>query len=58
VADRHADGAITVDVPFAGFAWIARQICAGLGEITVEGPPELREAVAETARTIIGQLEP
>jgi proteasome accessory factor C len=49
VAETTAEGAALVDVPFAGMAWIARRVCARLGEVEVLEPPSLRTAVAELA---------
>lgn len=49
LADRGADGSITVSVPYAGTAWIARQVVARLGAVEVLEPAEVRTAVAALA---------
>jgi predicted DNA-binding transcriptional regulator YafY len=55
VVEADADRTI-VDVPYAGTAWISRQVCSRLGSATVLEPPEVREAVAAAANAIAGQL--
>lgn len=49
VISREADGAVTVEVPYSGTAWIARQIVAQLGRAEVLEPAEVREAVVRMA---------
>lgn len=55
VTSIHEDG-ITLAVPYAGTAWVARQVAARLGGAEVLDPAELREAVAELAREELARL--
>ena len=48
----------TVEVPYAGTAWIARQVLSLLGEAEVLGPAEVRAAVRELALAESDLLEP
>ncbi|MHB9004637.1 MAG: WYL domain-containing protein, partial [Coriobacteriia bacterium] len=45
VVSTDPDGVITVEVPYSGTAWIARQVAARLGRAEVLEPTEVREAV-------------
>jgi len=54
VVEQLADGSSLADVPFAGHAWLARQVVAHLGAIEVLGPSEVREAVADLADDLLG----
>lgn len=47
------DGSRVVAVPFAGTAWIARQVAARLGAAEVLEPPAVRQAVATLAATYV-----
>jgi len=55
------DSGTVVEVPYAGTAWIARQVLAMLGQAEVLGPPEVRAAVRELAasesRCVQSELE-
>lgn len=53
VGGRTADGALTVDVPYSGTAWIARRVTAHLGRVVALSPAEV---VSEVARTAIAEL--
>jgi proteasome accessory factor C len=56
-SDEQPDsGALAVDVPYAGTAWISRQVCARMGTVTIEAPDAVREAVAATAERIRSEL--
>lgn len=48
-AGREADGALLVDVPFAGTDWVARHVAARLGRVEVVAPAEIRSAVRALA---------
>ena len=48
VVSRDAEGTL-IEVPYAGAAWIARQVLSRLGAATVIEPPEVRDAVRELA---------
>lgn len=53
VVAAEDDGATLAEVPFAGTGWVARRVVARLGRVEVVGPPEVRAAVAATAREAI-----
>lgn len=52
-----ADGCTTVEVPYAGTAWIARQVLSYLGSAEVLEPAEVREAVARLAAAEIARID-
>lgn len=54
VIERHGDGSLIVDVPFAGEAWIARRVAARAGRVEVLEPQSVRRAVRELARSLAG----
>jgi len=56
-ADVAPEGSLAVDVPYAGCAWLARQVCARLGTVVVESPAEVREAVVSMAMQVTAELE-
>ncbi len=47
VAEELTDGAVIVEVPYAGTEWLLREVLGGAGELVVLDPPEAREAIAE-----------
>lgn len=51
VVEQGPDGSL-VEVPFAGTAWIARQVVARLGRAEVVGPAPVRDAVRELAEEL------
>lgn len=51
------DDVTIVEVPYAGTAWIARAVCAGLGDIVAEGPEEVRSAVVSLATDELARLQ-
>ncbi|HET6350671.1 MAG TPA: WYL domain-containing protein [Coriobacteriia bacterium] len=56
VAEQRADGSVAVDVPYSGTDWIARQVVARLGGVTVVSPPEVRTRVAALAADGLARL--
>jgi proteasome accessory factor C len=54
--DTAADGSALVEVPFAGTAWIARQVAARMGSVEVVEPAEVRTAVRESAAAQLSEL--
>ena len=51
------DGSGTlVELPYAGTAWIARQVASYLGAAEVLEPAAVRDAVAELASSVLGRL--
>ena len=45
VIEELADGAVTVEVPFAGAAWLVREMLKGAGDLVVLEPEDAREAM-------------
>ena len=42
-----AHGAVVVELPYAGKAWLVREILRGAGDLVVLEPPEARAAIAD-----------
>jgi proteasome accessory factor C len=52
VVEELADGAVVVELPYAGTSWLVREILRGAGDLVVLEPDEAREAIAaEVAAT-------
>ena len=47
VVEELADGAVVVELPYAGTSWLVREILRGAGDLVVLDPPEAREAIAK-----------
>jgi len=45
VAEELADGAVVVELPFAGTDWLVREVLASAGDAVVLAPSDAREAV-------------
>jgi predicted DNA-binding transcriptional regulator YafY len=45
VVEELADGAVVVEVPYAGTAWLVREILRGAGDLVVLEPEDAREAI-------------
>ena len=45
VIEELADGAVTVELPYAGSAWLIREVLKGAGDLVVLEPADAREAV-------------
>jgi predicted DNA-binding transcriptional regulator YafY len=56
VAAELADGALIVEVPYAGTEWLLREVLGGAGELVVLDPPEAREAIREALAADAGAL--
>jgi proteasome accessory factor C len=56
VAAELSDGAVIVEVPYAGSDWLLREILGGAGELVVIEPAEAREAVREALAADAGAL--
>lgn len=54
--EPQADGATVARVPYRSPAWLARWVAARLGEATVAGPAEVRQAVLELATRELERL--
>jgi len=47
VVEELADGAVVVELPYAGTSWLVREILRGAGDLVVLEPGEAREAIAK-----------
>jgi predicted DNA-binding transcriptional regulator YafY len=45
VVEELADGAVIVEVPYAGTSWLVREILRGAGDLVVLEPEDAREAI-------------
>jgi predicted DNA-binding transcriptional regulator YafY len=45
VVDELADGALIIEMPFAGTSWLVREVLKGAGDMVVLEPDDAREAV-------------
>jgi proteasome accessory factor C len=45
VIEELADGAVTVELPYAGAAWLIREVLKGAGDLVVLEPEDARGAV-------------
>ncbi len=45
VVEELADGALIIEMPFAGTSWLVREVLKGAGDMVVLEPPDAREAV-------------
>ena len=53
VVEELADGAVVVELPYAGTSWLVREILRGAGDLVVLEPDDAREAIAkEVARLL------
>jgi predicted DNA-binding transcriptional regulator YafY len=46
VVEELADGAVVVELPYAGRSWLVREILRGAGDLVVLEPEDAREAIA------------
>jgi len=47
VVEELADGAVVVELPYAGKPWLVREILRGAGDLVVLEPKDAREAIAK-----------
>jgi proteasome accessory factor BC len=47
VVEELADGAVVVELPYAGTSWLVREILRGAGDLVVLEPDDAREAIAK-----------
>jgi proteasome accessory factor C len=52
VVEELADGAVIVEVPYAGTSWLIREILKGAGDLVVLEPAEAREAILEEVAAV------
>jgi predicted DNA-binding transcriptional regulator YafY len=45
VIEELADGAVTIELPYAGAAWLVREVLKGAGDLVVLEPEDARQAV-------------
>jgi proteasome accessory factor C len=50
VVEELADGAVVVELPYAGKSWLVREILRGAGDLVVLEPEDAREAIAREIR--------
>ncbi|MEX0992732.1 MAG: WYL domain-containing protein [Solirubrobacterales bacterium] len=55
VVEDLADGAVVVELPFAGLDWLVREILKEAGDAVVLDPVDAREAVFEAAKKLAGR---
>ena len=48
------DGAVIIELPFAGHRYLAREVLKEAGEAVVLEPDDARQAVLEAAETLAG----
>jgi proteasome accessory factor BC len=47
VVEELADGAVVIELPYAGTSWLVREILRGAGDLVVLEPDDAREAIAK-----------
>jgi proteasome accessory factor BC len=47
VVEELADGAVVVELPYAGTSWLVREILRGAGDLVVLEPQDARDAIAK-----------
>ncbi len=47
VVEELADGAVVIELPYAGTSWLVREILRGAGDLVVLEPEDAREAIAK-----------
>jgi predicted DNA-binding transcriptional regulator YafY len=53
VVAHYADGAIAVELSFAGLDWLVREVLKEAGDAAVLDPEDARDAVLEAARRLV-----
>ena len=56
VVEELKDGALIVDLPYAGTRYLAREILKEAGDAAVLAPDEARVAVLEAAEALAGKV--
>ena len=51
VVEELADGAVVVELPYAGTSWLVREILRGAGDLVVLEPEDARAAIAKEVAT-------
>ncbi len=55
VSEELADGALIVELPFAGVGWLVREVMKEAGDAAVLEPEDARTAVHEAAKSLAGR---
>ena len=55
VAEELADGALVVELPFAGLHWLVREVLKEAGDAAVIEPEDARAAVHDAAKALAGK---
>jgi proteasome accessory factor C len=56
VVEELADGALVVELPFAGVRWLVREILKEAGDAAVLDPEDAREAVLSEAKGLLDEI--
>ena len=56
VVEELADGAVVVELPYAGHRWLAREVLKEAGDAVVLEPEDARQAVLEAAEALAGAV--
>ncbi len=56
VSEELADGAVIVELPYAGNDWLVREVLAEAGDAAILSPEEARDAVHAAASRLQGAL--
>jgi hypothetical protein len=56
VVEELRDGAVVVELPFAGTDWLVREVMKEAGDAAVLEPEDAREAVLAAAKRLEGQI--
>ena len=54
VVEELADGAVVVELPYAGKPWLVREILRGAGDLVVLEPEDARRAIAKELAAVAG----
>jgi predicted DNA-binding transcriptional regulator YafY len=57
-AERHADGSVLVEIPYASEAWLVRELLKHQGEAVLFEPVRMRATVAEMAEKVLERYGP
>jgi proteasome accessory factor BC len=57
-AERHADGSVLVEIPYASEAWLVRELLKHQGEAVLFEPVRIRATVAEMAEKVLERYGP
>ena len=57
VVEELTDGAVVVELPFAGHEYLAREILKEAGDAVVLEPDDARQAVLEAAEALAGAVK-